>query len=202
MIAWWNTLTLFQQIAAAIAAPATLIVILQLIMILFGFSTDDSLDSSPDLDSSDFSVDPFNDESIFNLGNLKIISFRGIIAFLSVGGWVAMAMSYSTNNIIATIVGAVAGIAIALLIAITMKYAMKLQTSGNINYANAIGKNATVYIRIPAKRSSKGKVTLTLQERFVEVDAVSDEDERIDTGSMVKITALENENTVIVERIK
>lgn len=200
MIAWWDSLSLFQQIMVAIAAPCSFFVIIQLVLILFGFSSDDSLDVSPD-DVSDMSLDYLNDEGFINLGGLKILSVRGVIAFLSVGGWVAMAFAYTMPELWAGLLGIVAGSAIALIIALIMHYAQRLQSSGNLNYANAVGKTGTVYMRVPPKKSGRGKISITIQERYVEIEALSNEEEYIPTGTLVKVVAVEGDSTVIVERV-
>lgn len=202
MLVWWHSLTLFQQIMVSIASPATILIVLQLIFVMLGFSSDDSLDTSPDGDVSDMDSDFINDEGFLSFGSMKVLTVRGILAFLSVGGWVAMALSYITVNWAASLIGIAAGTGMALVIAIAMHYASKLQQSGNILYRNAIGKTATVYIRIPAKRGGKGKINLTLQERFIEADAISNEKDMLTTGSAVKVIGLEDENTFIVEKFK
>jgi hypothetical protein len=55
-------------------------------------------------------------------------------------------------------------------------------------------------MRIPPKRTGFGKINLTLQERYVEVNAITDDAEVINTGLPVRITGLEDSSTVIVER--
>jgi hypothetical protein len=77
---------------------------------------------------------------------------------------------------------------------------MKLESEGNLSYINAVGKNGTVYIRVPAKRQGMGKVTLTFQERFVEVDAMTDDDSDLTTGMSITVISMENETTVIVTK--
>ena len=49
---WWNELTGLQQILASVAIPATLVMMIQFILLLFGF-TGDSGDSADVGDISD-----------------------------------------------------------------------------------------------------------------------------------------------------
>lgn len=200
---WWNALSLFQQIMVFIAFPSTLIIIVQMVLLLFGFGSDDSFDTvqDTDFDVGDMSADTLNNEGFLSLGGIKVFTLRGILALLSVGGWLAMALSYTMPNWLAGIIGLLGGLLIAFLIALAFHYAMKLQSSGNLNYNKTIGSIGTVYMRIPPNRTGIGKINLTLQERYVEIDAVSDDDEYINTGLPIKVTGLENNTTVIVERI-
>lgn len=198
MLAWWNQLTLFQTIMVCIAAPATLIILVQMIFLLIGFGGDESMDAI-DADGAD-SFDVVNDESFLSLGGIKIFSLRGALAFLSVGGWLAMALDYTLDTWLAGIIGLFGGALTAFLIALAFHYALKMQRSGNINYKKAVGHVGTVYMRIPAKRTGFGKINLTLQERYVEISAITDDGETINTGLPVKITGLEDSSTVIVER--
>lgn len=202
MLEWWNVLNLFQQIMVCIAAPATLLIIIQLILILIGFHTDDSFETGDtDNNIGGMTTDVINNEGFFNIGGLKILTIRGVLAFLSVGGWLALALAYTLSPLMSSIIGILAGALISFLIAFAMHSAMKLQSSGNIDYTNAVSHTATVYIRIPPKRTGKGKINITIQERFTEIDAVSDDEDYIDTGLPVNVISLIDDNTVLVSRI-
>jgi len=81
-------------------------------------------------------------------------------------------------------------------------YAVKnLQSSGNINYANAIGLTASVYIPIPPRRAGTGKVMVTIQERLTEAEAVTDEETKLPTGEEVKVIGKIG-TTLIVKKTK
>lgn len=45
-----------------------------------------------------------------------------------------------------------------------------MQESGNLDTRNAVGQTGEVYVPIPA--DGRGKVTLVVQDRFMEMDAV------------------------------
>jgi len=85
--------------------------------------------------------------------------------------------------------------------AYVIKLSLKLQESGNLDIKNAVGSLATVYIKIPAKRATYGKVTLTVQERFLELEAVTDCAEELKTGETVQITGILGNSTLIVRPV-
>ena len=84
-------------------------------------------------------------------------------------------------------------------IAWIMKLSSKLQSSGNIDLGYAIGKVGTVYIPVPASMKGSGKVNLTIQERFIEVNAVTTADRKLTTGESVRVVATDETGMLVVE---
>lgn len=195
---WWQGLSDFQQVIFIIAASATLLLLVFLILLLLGLG-DESFDGD-DLDFDDFDI--YNDEPLSAFSGLKILTLRGIISFLSIGGWVAFIIEPNHGVLLASIFGLLAGLLTAVLLALAFRWSMNLESSGNIDYKNAIGKTATVYLRIPKNKTGTGKVNLIIQERLVEVSAVTNDHEDLLYNTNVLVTGLEDENTLIVESRK
>lgn len=86
-----------------------------------------------------------------------------------------------------------------LMIALFLKMSLKLQDQGNLELKNAIGKTAQVYIPIPANGGGSGKVTLTLQERYVELSAITTAHTALHTDQMVKVVGIVNQSTLVVK---
>ena len=80
-----------------------------------------------------------------------------------------------------------------------ISFALKMQSSGNINLRNAISQTADVYITIPPSRSESGRVTMVLQERFVELEAKTDGETEIRPNTKVVVTGIEGTDCLIVE---
>lgn len=138
-------------------------------------------------------------ESVAPSHPLRLFTMRGMVAFFALGGWsglIALQNKWSLlrSVALASLIGAIG----SYLIAKTMQFVMTLQDQGNVDLANAIGIEATVYIRIPAHGNGKGKVTLTLQERFVELDAVTHSDLDLTAGSKVRVVGQHDEDTLVV----
>lgn len=190
MIQWWNNMDLVGQIFALIAIPATLVLVVQTVLLFFGFGDDDI-----DIDGPDIDVDGADGMALF--------SIRGIMGMAAIGGWSGLVMHEAGINIWVTILLAVAFGFLALVgIAYIMKLASKLQASGNIDLGRAIGKVGTVYIPIPPSMQGSGKVNITLQERFLEVTAMTNADRKIATGESVRIVATDENSVVVVEPMK
>ena len=106
------------------------------------------------------------------------------------------------NPIISIIAAFLAGIAAMVLLSIIFKSLMKLQSSGNIVLSKAVGMPAQVYLKVPGKGKGAGKVTVLIQERFREYDAITDDEEDIPSGSQVRITGIVSGDTLKIERLK
>ena len=76
---------------------------------------------------------------------------------------------------------------------------MRLQYNGTLDVRNAVGLSGTVYLTIPPARSETGKVTLLLQERLTQIDAVTDCETPIKTGAEVVVVGVSGKTTLIVQ---
>jgi hypothetical protein len=164
---------------------------------LIGMDNDIDLDGDgvPDGDSS-------FENGITGIAGLKVITLRGALAFFSIGGWAAFLLDGVTWWWLAAIIGVVIGAIAAVAVAILFKLIMKLESSGNIEYNNAIGLTGEVYIRVPHNRIGKGKVTLVVQERYLECDALTDDDVDLLHHTQVTVVGVENLSTLVVKRVE
>ncbi len=217
MQAWWDALDILGKTFALIAIPATLILIVQTIMMFIGIGSDSDASGGDSADVVDDIPDDVSDSGIFgddvpggtdidgadSVGDsgLKIISFRGIIAFLAVFGWVGIELlKLGAGSVIAIGVGLLAGFAIMVIMALLLRELFKLQSNGNSDIKNAVGNSGTAYIPIPASRQGKGKVTVTFQNSTHELDAVTDEEEDIPSYSEILVIGTSGKDTLIEKR--
>ena len=211
--AWWEGLGLLGQIFATAAIPATAIMLLQTVLLLFGLIGTDGdgdvaghhadVDSDTDVDGDGNGFELSDDGDVIDFDGLRLFTVRGIVAMLSIGGWVGAALcDVGVHNAVSIVGAVVAGLGALFLSAYIIKVSLKLQDNGNFNVKYAVAHTATVYIPIPPARTGTGKVTMNLQERFVELDALTDHGERLTTGMMVQIVSVTDKNEVIVIPVK
>ena len=186
-----------QQISFIIAVTATVIMLIFLLLMVFGMD-DSTFDGGP----QDADLDFLSDEPLSAISGLKLFTVRGALAFFSVGGWVIYILAPLMHVAWVLVLSVLAGLLASFLQALAFRAAMKLESSGNLDYERTIGKIASVYIRIPKERLGKGKVMLNLEDRFIEVDAITDEPEDLLRKKMVEIVALEDHTTVVVKEKK
>ncbi|HMM31066.1 MAG TPA: hypothetical protein PKB13_04715 [Clostridia bacterium] len=192
MTEWWESLSTLQRVFGFFALPATLVLIIQSVLVLFGIG-------HHEVDLGHAHVDVAHDHMDASDG-FALFSVRGLVAFFSVGGWTGIVLDgVGASPVITILLSLAAGTAALYAVALLFRMAAKLQSSGNIELKNAVGKNAKVYIPIPAKEKGTGKVTLILQERFVECDAFTRASRGLKTGELVRVVAVVDENTLIVE---
>ncbi len=203
MFEWWNALGLASQIFYCIAIPATLILLIQTVLMLVGIG--DEFDTGADADipddiETDFSeVDDMVDISDFD--GLRIFTIRGIIAFLVVFGWVGVLMnSLNAQLWITILVAFVCGFLMMVLVAFLLSLVMKLRNDGNIDNKNALGTSGKVYLTIPASRRGEGKVQIMIQGSFVERNAVTDSEDDIPTGSEVVVIGTSGQTDLVVRK--
>lgn len=193
MINWWNELDLIQQIFALIALPSTVLIVIQTVLLLIGIGGE----SDTDVDVDDVDGIDLPDDG------LAIFSVRGILSMLCITGWVAVALLETSLPAGVSIAIAIAcGIATLIGMAYLMRAVNKLQSSGNIDIGNCIGKIGEVYIPIPSSGNGSGKVNLTVQEKFSEFTAITTSGEPLKTGAFVRVVAVSESGVLVVEPIE
>ena len=209
MGAYLNSLNLIETILFVISVSATLILVIQTILALFGFGDEGDVsegvgDDIPDGDMPDGSevTDGIGKDG-FDTQGLRLFTVRGVVAFLMVGSWVGfIALRADIPEFIALVMSIVAGTASLFGMAKLLQVLMGLNQDGTLKVKNAIGQIGTVYIRIPGEEKSSGKVNVTIQERLCEFDAVTESGETIKTGELVYITDIRAGNVLVVEKVE
>lgn len=202
MFAWWESLSGLGQGFALVAIPATLVLVVQTVLLFFGIGDGDGGDVDVDVDT-DIDADGFDvSEAASGDDGLTLFTVRGIVAMFCVGGWSGIVfLDFGLSSALSIVLAALCGIAALFGIAYLMKAVMKLQSSGNIQLGYAIGKTGEVYIPIPPKGQGRGKITINVQDRFIEIDAISGSDEAFRTGEAVRVVSTDENGLVVVEKV-
>lgn len=193
---FWESLSLLSKILFCTGIATTAILLIQIILLIIGFAGDAFGDG-------DFDVDGDGDIDMDDVGGsgVGLFTVKGLVAFFSLGSWTGFAMDVSGCHEALTIgISVLVGIVALIGVGFLYKALNKLQSNGTLNMSNAVGKNAEVYLTIPASNSGVGKVTLEVQERYIEVNARTLKEESLPTGSIVKVVDIVN-GELIVEKI-
>jgi hypothetical protein len=127
-----------------------------------------------------------------------VFTFRAIVAaltFFGLAGLAARGLGLPPLPSLAVALAAGAG-ALALVAAL-MRSLARLRSDGTARVERAVGQTGTVYLSIPAHRAGAGKVTVIVQNRTVEYQALTAGDE-LPTGARVLVTAVISPDTVEV----
>ncbi|HIX07193.1 MAG TPA: hypothetical protein H9741_01840 [Candidatus Borkfalkia faecipullorum] len=195
MFDWLKSLSGLEIAYFIIACIGTVALLIQIILMLIGAGGEADADFDTDTDG-DGSLDTHTDTGV------SLFTVKGLTAFFAIGGWTGMLMlSYNVGVAITVPVSVVAGLAAYFIVWALIRLVLKLQEDGTLNYASAIGQTATVYVSIPASRTGRGKITLVLQGRYTELDAVTDETERIPVDCAVEITERAGDAFVVRKKV-
>jgi hypothetical protein len=180
---WWDALNLELRVFYGIGLIALFVLLIQLALSIFGGMDEHDFDHSGDHSSG-----------------LSFFSIRGVTAFFVGFGWTGViALNAGWGLIGAIAAGMAVGCALMLGIFLLMTSMLRLQSSGTLNFANAVGQVATVYITVPAGQKAGGQVELMLQGRLTMADALSRGDAPLHPGSKVTVIDKIGHSTLIVE---
>lgn len=193
---WWDGLFVLQQVTFILACAASVLLVVQLIAMLFGLGDDADFDADTDISGAD---DIFNDNDISDAGGLRLVSFRTVVAFIAVGGWITYTMNFFLPWYFSLIIGVIAGAAAAVGVAYLLKAILKFQSDGNRHMGLAVGSVADVYLTVPPLRNGSGKIHVVVQETLTECEAVTDSPDPIPTGARCVVKEVINEQLVLVE---
>ena len=186
---WLKSLSVTEHVFFFFFFAGSAALVIQIIVMLCSFA-------GMDADVSDtFDGDVDSD------GGLSFFSVKAITAFFALGGWCGFATASSINNVWTPVLVAIATGSAALVgVGFAMRGISKLQCSGNLVKEKLTGMTATVYVTVPAARSGRGKITLTAQGKFTELDAVTDDEDKLSVDTPVRILSYE-EDFVVVAKI-
>jgi membrane protein implicated in regulation of membrane protease activity len=130
----------------------------------------------------------------------SVLSFRTLVAattFFGLSGTASTQAGLSQAIALGIAVGC--GIAAMLSVHFMMRTLYRLSHDGTVRVSDAIGKQATVYLPVPANRDGSGKVQVRMDDRIMEYEAVSSHDARMKTGTKVIVVDVLGPSLVEVE---
>lgn len=186
---WWSSMNLSEQIFWGIAILFSALFIIQIIL---GFISGD-IDGVSAEGDADVAVE--GDTGI----DFQFLSVRNMLAFFTIFGWTGIiCLGSDLSPIVSTLIATVAGLIMMFIMASIMYFMGKLTEDGTLKIKNAIGKSGNVYLPIPARRSGMGQVQIQVQG-LQTLDAITDHDLEIPTGSLVEVVDILNNQVLIVK---
>jgi hypothetical protein len=102
---------------------------------------------------------------------------------------------------IAILFSSVAGLIMMSLMATLFYYISKLYQSGTMVIEHAVGQTGEVYLRIPPNREGHGKVQVQIQGNLREMDAITDDEKELPTGSIAQVLEIVNNQILLVTQV-
>ncbi|WP_221029515.1 hypothetical protein [Actomonas aquatica] len=190
MIDWWNGLSLALQVFYGIGLLSALMSVLQLGLSLLGWGGD-ALDLDLEVGDADSA-------------GASLISGQTLSAFFLGFGWVGAAViTAGLGLLIAIITASVVGVIVMFAVYFMIRQVLRLQAKGNLDYHNAIGEEAMVYVTLPGNdEDGGGQIQFMIQGRLRTASARKVTPGAVKPGEKVRITGMFGETSFVVESLR
>ena len=186
MFDWWSSLLIEKQIFYAIGIVAISILLLQILLMLVGV----------DAHHGDADLSGHGDHG----SGLGLLTVRTVTAFFVGFGWGGVILLNHGYSVPVAIAGGTGvGLVFLLTTAFLIRNLLRLESSGNLDYRNALGIVGTVYSTIPAAEAGGGQLELVLQGRLTMAEAYSKAAHDLKPGSKARVVDLIGQSTLLVE---
>jgi hypothetical protein len=187
MSEWFSELTSLQQIYWVITGVSSVIFVIVLIGAFIGGDTDDIGDVDAEMDA--------------DIGaGFQFFTLKNLVAFFTIFGWSGIASIDAGNSKTLTILISLGcGLVMMAIMAALFYYISKLVSSGTLKMDNALHAIGEVYLTVGANRSSIGKVQVKVQGALRELEALTDHDEDLTQGNVIKVVEVTKNGILIIE---
>ncbi len=184
---WWDQLTLAKQLFYGIALTAGLVSLVLMVLAVFGMEHDDAVDAL----ASGGSIE-------HDAGG--IFSVKPLTGFFLGFGWIGgFALDRGAPLWLAVVFGLMAGIGMMALIVFMFRAILSMRSDGTVRIQDAVGAVGTVYLTLPAAKAAGGLVTVSFRGRQETYGALQGGEAPIATGDKVKVVAVVDSRTLLVE---
>jgi hypothetical protein len=184
---WWQALALPLKVYWSIAIPFTFLFLIQLAATLLGADHDHLPDTEVNADHG--------------IG-FQFFTLKNLTGFFTLFGWVGIASIDSGMPVLITLIlSFIGGLAMMLVMASVVYILAKANADGTMKINKAIGEVGEVYLTIPGNRSSFGKVQIMVQGSVRTLEAMTDDEDDIPTGKVIRVRQILNESTLLVTAI-
>lgn len=179
MTEWFNSMELFEKVYWLIAFPSSLVFLIIAVMTFIG--------GDAGLDTVDMDTDVDGDGG----AGFQFFTFKNLVGFFMIFAWSGLACINGGFSEVATIiVSIICGLLMMVAMASVFYFMSKLVEDGTMRLNNAIGRTGEVYLPIQAKNGGFGKVQMNIQGSIHEIQAVTDDEEDLVVGTIVKVVSV------------
>lgn len=182
MESWWHSLNLPLQIFYATGIIAGLLLVVETAFTLLGFGHHDLPEAATD-----------------HPDQLGMLSLRTMTGFFFGFGWAgAVALRSGLGLPVALLIACAVGSVFLLGLYGLMRALFSLRSSGTLDYHNAVGQVATVYVTVPPGRQGGGQVEVMIQGRLQTISCLTSQDGPISPQTKVRVIGLIDQQTLEV----
>lgn len=213
---WFTSLDSTMQFFWACAIAASVVFIIQNVLMLMGIG---GMDSDVDADvSTDFDVhtdvngDGIGDTDISSghtghegtlgyAGIFSLFTLRNFINFFLGFGWGGISLAPSIQNKgLLVFLSFLIGVLFVVVFALMLRAMLHLEQNGSFQIKDCVGQTANVYLRIPGEHKAAGKIQISINGSVHELNAFTD-GEFLPTGTRVRIISVIDSGSLLVEKL-
>ena len=187
---WYFSLDANLQIFWGCAIVGSAVFALQAVLTIIG------------LDSADIDMGAdFDGDTMDTGGGLSLFSIRSLVNFFVGFGWAGIGFYKSIHSeFVVYLIAIAVGVAFGYMYIYLRRKLKKLEYNGAVDINDALGKEADVYLRIPAEAKGAGKVQISLGGSIFEYPAITNGEE-IASGKRIKVVEVIDSKTLLVEEL-
>lgn len=174
METWWQSLNIPLQIFYATGVIAAIVLGIEVLMTLVGFGHHGLSDAG--IDHPD------------QLGMLSVRTLTGFFFGFGWGGVIALKSGMGLPAALPVACG-VGGVFLFGIYGL-MRFMFSLRASGTLDYKNAVGKVATVYVTVPPGHGGGGQVEVLIQGRLQTISCMTSHPKPIPPQTKVRVVGL------------
>ncbi|MCI2230272.1 hypothetical protein MC378_13925 [Polaribacter sp. MSW13] len=187
MMEWYSALSSFEKTYWIITGISTVFFLFVLISTFIGADTDDIGDVDVEIEAD-------------TGAGFQFFTLKNLVAFFTIFGWSGIASIEASNSKSLTIIISIfCGLLMMFVMAAMFYYISKLTSSGTLKMKNALNAIGEVYLTVGAKRSKIGKVQVKVQGALRELEALTDYEEDLTQGNVIKVIEVTNNGILIIE---
>ena len=193
---WFTALDGMQQMFWGCALVASTVFLVQMVLTMLGM---DGHDVDVDFDTADFG--DMDSDTMDMGGAVSLFSIRNMVNFFVGFGWAGISFnSLIPSPLLLVLVSVAVGCLFVWVFFLIKKQMKRFEANGAFDIKNCQGRTANVYLRIPGENAGKGKVQISVNGAFHEVDALTD-GEAIASGQKVRVVEIIDGETLRVSAL-
>ncbi|MBL4752492.1 MAG: hypothetical protein JKY52_02670 [Flavobacteriales bacterium] len=187
--AWWAAVETFERIYWLIALPSSLFFLVILVTTFIAGDIDGEV--------GDVDADIAGDDGI----GFQFFTLKNLVGFFTIFAWSGIAsIDVGNGTLVTVIISSFCGMAMMVVMAGIFHFMGKLSDDGTLSLRNAIGGVGEVYLTIQPKRGGSGKVQINVQGTLRTLQAMTDDDVELKSGSVVRVVAILNNHFLLVTK--
>ena len=200
---WWDALSTFEKVFWYIAIPFSVILLIQIVLTFVGIggASADIGEDFPDAPGDGLIPEDLDAAAVTGPG-FSFFTFRNFVAFFTVFGWAGIVgIKYGFSDVMVVVFAILCGLLIMLIISTLFYFISRLTDSGNLDIRNALNKIGKVYLPVKANSGNVGRIQITVQDSSRELPAITQGEQDLPTGTVVKVTGIVSGNILVVEKL-